>query len=128
MRLGLIAFLLSLISCEQKENKESFKAAFFKTTFDTGVIQKLYLYDSLRNIIISHIDTIFKFKNKTHFVFHADTNKAVREDDYSYRLNYYPDDVKRIHGTVQEAREMDLGSLQNMPAYIYPRLKEFSKK
>ncbi len=123
----LIAFLCCLFSCEQKENNEPLKKLILETTFDTGVIQNLYLYDSLRNIIISHIDTIFKFKNERNFVTN-EKGSHIQEDAYEYRFNYYPEGVKRIHGTVKEAREIDPFSLEKMPAYIYPSVESIFKK
>ncbi|MES2851054.1 MAG: hypothetical protein V4685_18530 [Bacteroidota bacterium] len=122
---GLIIFTFP---CYGQRDKKSSENIFYQTMVDTNVVQNLYLYDSLRNIILSNIDTLFKFKNKTNFVFYADKKRSIQEDAYSYRFNYYPDGVKRPHDTVEEARKNDPYSLDKMPAFIYPYIENIFKK
>ena len=62
-------FALLLSSCDQERDAKKLRQVFSETKYDDDIIKSLPFYDSLKNIIISNIDTIFKFRNSRHFVF-----------------------------------------------------------
>ena len=112
---ALIALLwLGMISCEHK----SLRKLFNQSTYDQQVIESLPLYDSLKNIIVSNIDTIFKFRNSKHLLYHGDTGKETQEDADFYIFNYSYDTHSK---SIDELRE-------NIPEFIYPSIDKLFKK
>src|SRR5437762_1734350 len=113
---------LALVSCEHKRDVKTLRRLFNQTTYDPTVIQSLPLYDSLKNIIISNIDTIFKFRNNKHFVYHGDTGKETKENSDFYEFYYnYGQATAMSHGTDSTNQKLvDDVSVENMPTYIYP--------
>ena len=117
--------LLLLTSCDHQRDIKKLRQVFNQTAYDNDIISSLPLYDSLKNIIISNIDTIFKFRNSRHFVFHSYANgdtATVQEDAYFYEFYYnYGESTALSYGTgPNDQKLIDEVSVENMPAFIYP--------
>ena len=114
MRPSILTVLLSLVlfSCDHEKAKQ---AVFQKTPFDLQVIANLPLYDSLKNIMVNNIDTIFKFKDSRHFVYHGDTKRTTQENADFYIFNF-----------TEPGRSED--GIDNMPAFLYPNVERIYRK
>jgi len=124
---------LSIISCDHKRDVKKLKEVFNQTKYESDVINNLPLYDSLKNIIISNIDTIFKFRNSRHFVFHSYTNgdtATIQEDANFYRFYYnYRGASALSYGTgPNDQKLIDEVSIENMPTFIYPSVDTIFKE
>jgi hypothetical protein len=49
-------------TCSAQKTTKTVKQVFNQEQFDTAVISHLYLYDSLKNILVANIDTIFNYR------------------------------------------------------------------
>ncbi|MCU7550126.1 hypothetical protein OCK74_13465 [Chitinophagaceae bacterium LB-8] len=125
-----LLFGFVLISCEHKRDVKTLRKLFNETNYDTAVIQSTPLYDSLKNIIISYIDTIFKFRNSRHFVYHGDTGKETQEDADFYNFYYnYGEATSLSYGTgPNDQKLIDEVSVENMPTFIYPSVDRIFKQ
>ncbi len=126
-------FAILLVSCDRKRDLKKLRQVFSETKYDNEIINKLPLYDSLKNIIISNIDTIFKFRNSRHFVFHSYANgdtATVQEDESFYEFYYnYGEATALSYGTgPNDQKLIDAVSVENMPAFIYPAVDNIFKK
>jgi hypothetical protein len=124
---------LSIISCDHKRDVKKLKEVFNQTNYESDVINSLPLYDSLKNIIISNIDTIFKFRNSRHFVFHSYSNgdtATTQEDANFYRFYYnYGGASALSYGTgPNDQKLIDEVSIENMPTFIYPSVDTIFKE
>src|SRR6476660_1298015 len=87
-----LLFLLLLASCAHQPDRKKFRQAFRQSKYENEVINGLPLYDSLKNILVGNIDSIFKYRNSMHFVFHSYANgdtATVREDANFYWFYRY---------------------------------------
>lgn len=135
MKLYTITLLLGLllVSCNNKRDIKKIRQTFNQTTYDSNIIKNVPLYDSLKNIIIKNIDTIFKFRNSRHFVFHLYANgdtATIQEDANFYQFYYnYGDATALSYGTGQNDQKLiDAVSVENMPAFIYPSVDRIFRK
>lgn len=99
------------------------------SSYDKEIIRGLPLYDSLKEIIISNIDTIFKYRNSKHFVYYGggkDSGKLVQENSTFYDFYYdYGEPTALSYGKdTGKQKLIDEISLENMPAYIYPSVRK----
>lgn len=129
----IFLFAILLVSCDQKRDLKKLRQVFSQTKYDDDIIKQLPLYDSLKNIIISNIDTIFKFRNSRHFVFHSYANgdtATVQEDENFYQFYYnYGEATSLSYGTgPNDQKLIDAVSVENMPAFIYPSVDTIFKK
>ena len=130
----LILFIgLLLTSCNHERDVKKLRQIFSQTTYDSAVIKNLPLYDSLKKIIISNIDTIIKFRNSRHSVFHSYTNgdtATIQEDENFYRFYYnYGEATALSYGTgPNDQKLIDEVSVENMPAFIYPSVDTIFKQ
>ena len=128
-----LLFGLLLTSCDHQRDIKKLRQVFSQTNYENNVINSLPLYDSLKNIIITNIDTIFKFRNSRHFVFHSYVNgdtATVQEDANFYRFYYnYGEATALSYGTgPNDQKLIDEVSVENMPAFIYPSIDTIFKK
>ncbi|RYZ49364.1 MAG: hypothetical protein EOP49_16440 [Sphingobacteriales bacterium] len=125
-----LALGLCLISCDHKRDTEKLRQVFAQTNYDDELLKGLPLYDSLKNIIMSNMDTIFKFRNSRHFVYHGDTGKETREDADHYMFFYnYGEAASLSYGTGPDDQKLiDEVSVENMPAFIFPSVDSIFKK
>jgi hypothetical protein len=101
----LSVILLSVIfSCNTNNETEARKSFFNQIAFDTLIINNLPLYDSLKNIVLLNIDTIFKFRLQRDTLFNPDKCQS-----YSFLNNR------------QVSEEFQL---ENMPESIYLSVKK----
>jgi hypothetical protein len=132
MKCFITVFLLGILlaSCGQVRDVKKLQLVFSQTDYDKDIIKSLPLYDSLKNIIISNIDTIFRFRNSRHFVFHGDTGKETQEDADSYQFYYnYGEATSLSSDAGPNGQELvDAVSVENMPAFIYPSVDSVFKK
>jgi hypothetical protein len=108
----------SLPSCNNWHNPKALSDLYKKTTYDTAVIHHLVLYDSLKDILIPNLDTIFKFRDARIPVYHGSGPDSARvtyehRDFYTFYLKW---------DSSAETSE-DYISLKTMPAFIYPAVK-----
>ena len=132
MKFFITAFLLGilLVSCDHKRDIKKLRQVFNRANYENDIIKSLPLYDSLKNIIISNIDTIFKFRNSRHFVYHGDTGKETEEDADFYQFYYnYGEATSLSYGTgPNDQKLIDEVCVENMPAFIYPSVDTIFKK
>jgi hypothetical protein len=134
MKPYVTALLLGLLlsSCDHERDLKKLRKVFSQTTYDVDIVRSLPLYDSLKNIIISNIDTIFKFRNARHFVFHSYSNgdtATVQEDADFYDFYYnYGQSTALSYGTgPNDQKLIDEVSVENMPTFIYPSVDSIFK-
>ncbi|HEY0752011.1 MAG TPA: hypothetical protein VGD26_12700, partial [Chitinophagaceae bacterium] len=106
---------------------------FSQTQYDNNIINSLQLYDSLKNILVSNIDTIFNFRNSRNFVFHSGANgdtATIQEDEDSYQFYYdYGEGTSLSYGTgPNDQKLINQVRLENMPAFLYPSVNAIFKK
>lgn len=127
-----LLFGLLLISCDHEQDVKTLRKVFSETHYDTSVIQSLQLYQSLKDIIITHIDTIFKFRNARHFVFHTNgkDTATIREDANYYKFYYnYREATSLSYGTGPNNQKLiDEVNVENIPAFIYPSVDTIFRK
>lgn len=127
-----LLFGLLLTSCDHERDLKTLRKVFIQTHYDTAIIQSLPLYDSLKNIIIANFDTIFKYRNSRHFVFHSNgkDTATVREDADFYCFNYnYGEATALSYGTgPNDQKLIDEVSVESMPAFIYSSVDTIFKK
>jgi hypothetical protein len=120
----ILFFTLTFASCEEKRDEVKLRQVFKETYFDQDIIQSLPLYDSLKNIIILNIDTIFKFRNSRHFVFYSNgkDTATIQENAHSYDFFY-----NWRTGSNDQKLIKDV-NIENLPAFIYPSVDTIFKK
>ncbi|MBK8711578.1 MAG: hypothetical protein IPL97_06890 [Niastella sp.] len=126
-------FGLLFISCDHERDVKTLRKVFGQTHYDTAIIQSLPLYDSLKNIIVTNIDTIFKYRNSRHFVFHSYSNgdtATIQEDENFFSFYYnYGGATALSYGTgPNDQKLIDEVSVENMPEFIYPSVERIFKK
>ena len=81
------AFILSLQSCQERDRNQQLIEALHKESFDENVLQNLNSYDSIKNILIPNLDTIFNFNRQN-----TDGKNAYQDlasmGDYSVSFKY----------------------------------------
>ena len=127
----LLAILLA--SCNQERDLKKLRQVFDETKYDEDVIKNLPLYDSLKNIIIVHIDTIFKFRNSRNFVFtsnaNGDTATVLKEaNSYDFYSDYGQATALSYGTGPKDQKLIDVVGLKNMPSFIYPSVEKLFKK
>jgi hypothetical protein len=114
----ILIITLSLSSCNNWHNKKALTDLFNKTTYDTTIIRHLALYDSLKEILIPNLDTIFKFRDARTPVYHGggpDSGRTTYEHQDFYLFNLKWDSSAGI--------SPDYISLKALPAFVYPAVK-----
>ena len=114
----VLIITFSLSSCNNWHNPKALSDLYNKTTYDTAIIHHLALYDSLKDILTSNFDTIFKFRDARNPAYHgsgADSGRTTYEhqDFYMFYLKW---------DSSAETSE-DYISLKTLPAFVYPAVK-----
>lgn len=135
MKTLILTLFIGLLftSCEHRRDVKRLRQVFRQTNYDNDIIKNLQLYDSLKDVIILNIDTIFKFRNSRHFVFHSYSNgdtATVQEGENFYQFYYnYGEATAFSYGTgPNDQKLIDEMSVENMPAFIYPSVDIIFKK
>ena len=110
--LTLILSAFSFIACSQKTDKSNIRDVFKNESFDPAIIRDLNLYDSLKTIIVSNIDTIFNFRNE------KSRKNGSQHDEEWFNFNC----------EFGKGSSSDDVSLETLPAFIYPRVDGLIKK
>ncbi len=129
MQKVLLTFILGLIlfSCDDKPSQKELKNLFNQTSYDTSIIQKLYLYDSIKNIIVKNIDTIFKFRNSRNIVTYTDekgkTTQRIENSDFYTFDKDYGHATRLSYGTGPNNQKLIADvNLENMPTFLFARI------
>jgi hypothetical protein len=114
----ILIITFSLSSCDNWHNQKALSDLYNKTTYDTTIIHHLALYDSLKDILIPNLDTIFKFRDARTPVYHGsgpDSGQTTYEHQDFYLFFFKWD-------SSAETSE-DYISLKTLPAFVYPAVK-----
>jgi hypothetical protein len=112
----VIAFSPS--SCNNWHNPKALSDLYNKANYDTAIVHHLPLYDSLKDILIHNIDTIFKFRDARTPVFHGsgpDSGQTTYEHQNFYMFFFKWD-------SSAESSENYI-SLETLPFFVYPAIK-----
>jgi hypothetical protein len=125
-------FIVFIVACNDKTSQKQLKELFDKNVYDTDVINKLYLYDSIKNTAIKNIDTIFKYKNERNFISYTDEEGVIKErqeNSYYYRFKNNQDNSARISYSTQSdfQKQVDNDELNNLPKFIFFQLDTLFK-
>jgi hypothetical protein len=106
----LFWFATFLWTCSAQKTTKTVKQVFNQEQFDTAVISHLYLYDSLKNILLANIDTIFNYRKSKR----TSENKPIPIplEELSYNFIY-------IAG---KGESSDKISIETLPAPIYSKV------
>jgi hypothetical protein len=117
--INVILIITSLLSsCNNWHNQKALIDLYNKTTYDTTIIHHLALYDSLKGILITNLDTIFKFRDARTPVYHGSGPDSGRTT-YEHQ-DFYMFDLKWDSSAEQSE---DYISLKTLPAFVYPAVK-----
>jgi hypothetical protein len=104
------SFTAFVIACSEKTPSKTIQEVLDHEQFDTNIIRRLPLYDSLKNILIVNIDTIFNYRNaKTKVINGVD---SIEIEDLSYGFIYMPD----------KGESSDKISLETLPPPIFLKI------
>ena len=84
---------LLFIACDQRNNEQALKQLFDQATFDTTIKQDQPFCDSIKQLAVAHIDTLFKFRNSRNKIDYYDENGKVlkqQADESEYSFFYNP--------------------------------------
>jgi hypothetical protein len=116
----ILIITFSLSSCNNWHNKKALSDLIKKTTYDTSIIRNLPLYDTLKEILVANLDTIFKFRDARAYVYHGsgeDSGQTTHERHHFYIFFY---NWNLNHGSSED----DI-SPKTLPAFVYPVVKHF---
>lgn len=89
-RTFFIATML-LLSCQSDNSTKELEEAFRKEEFDQYVLNNFSLYDSLKNVFIANIDTIFNYR---------DSINGTQESSYNFIYPYpYMEHYNKVSST-----------------------------
>src|SRR5437763_1748342 len=120
-RLYLFVLSLVIISCGQHLDKKGMETFFNQTAFDKVVVENLPYYDSIKNIAVAHLDTIFNFSNSRHIVDFSDGKGNIekrQEDESSYSFSY----------DFMQHKFIDYSSRRGLPEVVASRLSKYFDK
>lgn len=75
--------MVLFLSCHGKNNLKDVQVVFANEVFDQEIIRNFKLYDTLEDIFISNVDTIFNYRAANN-----DSGKEKLPVDISYRFDY----------------------------------------
>jgi hypothetical protein len=116
--MGVVLAALISVVCNNRHNQKALRDLYNKTTYDTSIIHHLALYDSLKAILILHLDTIFKFRDARTPVYHGsgtDSGRTTFEHHDSYLFFFKWD--------LNAETSKDYISLKILPAVVYPGVR-----
>jgi len=128
MKKFLIFFVISFFAMACVDNTaKHLKEMFDRNVYDTAVINKMYLYDSIKNIALRNIDTIFKYKDARNYISYTDekgkTGKRNESSDYYRFYKNYNVGRGRSRFDVSDFKsQVDNDDLENLPKYIFAQL------
>jgi hypothetical protein len=114
-----VILLFTLPSCSHEHDQKALSDLFHRTAFDKGVIRALPLYDSLKNILVGHLDTLFAFRDSRTPVYHGsgpDSGRTTyeRRDFYIFFQRW---------DSADESSEDEIGP-NTVPDFIYPAVRQ----
>jgi len=119
MKLFIISTLFSLFAilyaCSSQKPSKTIKDVFNQEQFDSNVINHLSLYDSLKNILVANVDTIFGYRK----VKRGSDNKATAIP---------PDDFHNFIFIPGKGESSDKISLETLPPFIYSKVDSICRK
>ena len=107
----LFCFAAFLSVCTANKTTKTIKEVFDHELFDTTVISNLPLYDSLKNILVTNIDTIFTYRNAKRASGH--TTSSVLPEEFFFNFIYIP----------KKGESSDKISLETLPASVYSKVE-----
>jgi len=112
----LLCYVAFLCACRAQKTTKSVKEVFNQEQFDTTVISHAFLYDSLKNILVVNIDTIFNYRNAKR----ASENKAnpIPPEKSFFNFIYIAD----------KGESSDKISLETLPATIYSKVDNICRQ
>lgn len=114
----IVHILFSLSSCNNEHNPKALKTLYDKEIYDTAIINHLALFDSLKDILISNLDTICNFRDARTPVYHwsgSDSGWVTHERQGFYMFFYNWDSSAQTYdGCI---------SPETLPTFIYPGVK-----
>jgi hypothetical protein len=114
----IVHITFSLSSCNDEHNPKALRALYDKEVYDSTIINHLGLYDSLKDILISNLDTICNFRDARTPVYHGsgpDSGRVTHEHRGFYMFYYNWDSSAQTYdGCI---------SPETLPPFIYPAVK-----
>jgi hypothetical protein len=104
--------IIFLPSCRGKNNVKDVQVIFNNEIFDKEIIKNFNLYDSLKNIFVLNIDTIFKYRDETK------QNEKASVNTLSYRFDY----------PLAYKNNDDEISFSTIPKFLFNRIDTIFKK
>lgn len=120
-KLLLPLFFAALASCHQKDNSRAIEQYLNHIPFDKDVIALLPYYDSIKNIAIANMDTIFSFRNSRNIVDYSDGSGHIerrQEDNSEYEFSY----------DFEKGKFLDYMSNNDMPEFVGKKLSVYFER
>jgi hypothetical protein len=116
--LVILVSAFSLSSCDHRHDQKALADLYSKTRYDTSIIQHLSQYDRLKDVLVTHLDTIFKFRDANTNVYHG--NDEITHEKHDFFLFFF--NRNSGHGKSED----DI-SLKTLPATLYPAIQQFGE-
>lgn len=110
----LFCFIVVLNACTAQKTTKTVKEVFRHEQFDTGVINRLYLYDSLKSILVANLDTIFSYRNAKIF----SEKKPTHPEETLFNFIYIP----------EKGEPSDKIGLETLPAAVYSKVDNICRQ
>jgi hypothetical protein len=119
MKISLLIFLLGLllVACSSKNNEQALRQLFDSTKFDTTIKRDLPFYDSIKELAIANIDTLFKFRNSRNIIdYYNENGKSIKQqrDEIMYSFFY--------SATTREF--IDNSNSSVLPDFLVPKFRD----
>jgi hypothetical protein len=99
-RLLALIMTVALASCNYEHDPKALRALYNREPYDTAVMDHLALYDSLKDVLVSNLDTIFKFRDARTPVYHgsgADSGRVTYAHQPDYLFYYNWDSTAKLY-------------------------------
>lgn len=114
--ISTLFFLFAILyACSSQKPSKTIKDVFNQEHFDSNVVGRLAVYDSLKNILVTNVDTIFGYR------------KVKREFDNNATA-IPPDDVYNFIFIPGKGESSDKISLETLPPFIYSKVDSICRK
>ena len=119
MKISLLIFFLEflLVACTSKNNEQALRQLFDSTKFDTTIKRDLPFYDSIKELAIANIDTLFKFRNSRNIIdYYNENGKSTKEqrDEIEYNFFY----------SFTTGEFIDQSSNSTLPDFLVPKFRD----
>jgi hypothetical protein len=111
----LFCFIVVLNACRAPKTTKTVKEVFNHEQFDTSVIHRLYLYDSLKNILVANIDTIFNYRSAKAF---ENTTNSIQAEETFFNFIYIPG----------KGGSSDKIGLETLPSILYSKVDNICRQ